>query len=133
VAAFHRIYEAVEKPSTILRQAAAGTLTPDTVAAVRQAHPQYFADMQSAILSKLATYKAPIPYMQRQMLSLIMGRDMDGTPTPDMLQAVQSSFVLPEQHQPGMKPTSKGLEKLHLSTRLQTPAQASANRGNGGE
>lgn len=130
VAKFQRCYEAVAKPTSILKQAAAGTLTPDSVAAAQAAHPQAFAAMQTALLAKLSSHRAPVPYAQRQMISLIMGRDMDGTSTPAMIQASQAAFSTPpEQSQSGIKPTSKGMEKLTLANRMQTPSQAAASRG----
>jgi hypothetical protein len=131
VARFQRCYEAVEKPSVILKQAAAGTLTPDTVAAVKAAHPQQFQAMQMALLQKLSGHRATIPYVQRQMISLIMGRDMDGTSTPAMIQASQAAYAHPAEQpqQRGIAPTSKGMGRLTLATRMQTPVQAAASRG----
>ena len=132
VAASQRCIEAVSNPSSILRLAASGLLTPDVVGAVQASHPAQFQAIQQALLTKLAGHKEAIPYTQRQMISLIMGRDMDGTQTPAMIQASQVAAHQPPPANSGAgqapKSSVSGLGKITLSNRFLTPAQASASR-----
>jgi hypothetical protein len=132
IALFNRYYEAVESPTTILKQASAGTLTPEAIDAVRTVHPALFAQMQQALLSKLSTTKT-VPYKSRLMLSLLLSQPVDGTTTQAAIAANQASMAAPPQsptQQSGaIAPTQGGLSNLTLSNRSQTPAQASQNRG----
>jgi ubiquinone biosynthesis protein UbiJ len=47
VARFNRYYEAVQNPQSILKQASAGTLTPEALEAVRTVYPAMFTEIQA--------------------------------------------------------------------------------------
>src|SRR5206468_727699 len=51
---FNRYYEAVNRPTSILKQAAAGTLTPEAIEAVATVYPELYAKIRGAIVEKLA-------------------------------------------------------------------------------
>lgn len=132
VAKFARYYEAVQNPLVVLKQAAAGTLTPEAIEAVQAVYPDLFARMQAGIVSRLASGNRP-PARSRLMLSLLLGQDMDGS--LGMLMANQAIHQGPSAKQqgpgaapPAIKPNSRGMGRVSISERSLTPLQASANR-----
>ena len=80
VATFNRYYEAANHPTSILKQAAAGTLTSEGVEAVKTVYPTLYAKMQRQVLETLARRNPEkIPYQTRQAISRILGQDVDGS------------------------------------------------------
>lgn len=135
---YNKTREALEKPTSILKHAAAGTLTPMQVEAVRAAYPERLQQMQTAVLERLAEHKGQVPYKQRLMLPILFGRDMDGTASPQAIQANQAAYHLPSAKSgmdstgPGaMRPTQGGLSKLKLSSSAMTAGQAADTRRRG--
>ncbi len=78
MADFNRAAEVADDPLAVLKQAAAGTLTPDAVDAMKAIYPQQYAAMQTAVFESITTHGAP-PYQQAVMLSMLFGVDLDGT------------------------------------------------------
>lgn len=136
VARFNRYYEAVNKPTSILKQAAAGTLTKEAVEAVANVYPELYGKIQAALVEKMAAHPKGTPYKNKLMLSMLLGQDVDGTTSPSMILGNQRALTGPSNkgpmNTPGMpgalKPTSKGIGKVTVSSRLLTPMQASASR-----
>lgn len=122
ISKFTRYYEAVQNPMGILKQAAAGTLTPEAVEAVATVYPELFDRMRAEAVSRLAGAKA-VPYRSRLMLTMLLGQDMDGTTTPMALMRNRMVFAKPLAPPPPAKPG-----KLTLANRMQTPMQESAAR-----
>lgn len=135
IAQFNRYYEAVNKPMSIMKQAAAGTLTPEAVEAVRTVYPDLYAKMSAAIVEKLAV-RPPnkLPYQSKLMISMLLGQDMDGTTSPAAIALNQQVYAGPSSKSPqnqlrgAIRPTSKAISKISVANRLLTPAQASNQR-----
>lgn len=135
---FSRYYDAVNKPTSILKHAAAGTLTPMDVEAVKAVHPELFAHMQAAALEKVMAHKGqPLPYRARLMLSMLLGQDLDGTMSRESLQANQAIYGMPSQKSGedaagagggSVRPSQTGLGKLNTANRAMTPGQALSMR-----
>jgi hypothetical protein len=132
IARFERYHEAVQHPATVLKQAAAGTLTPEAVEAVRTVYPDLYARFSDKIVERLSLTKDP-PYHARLMSSLLLGRDLDGSLSPTAFQANQQTLAGPSakssENQAGpIKPTAGGAGKITLSSRLETDAQSAQRR-----
>jgi hypothetical protein len=95
IAVFNRYYDAVEKPMGIMKQAAHGSLTPEAVEAVASVYPTLYAQMQNQVLDQITSAKNDLPYRARQMTSLLLGQDLDGTNSPAAVQATQKIFNPP--------------------------------------
>ncbi len=129
ISTFHRYYETVENPGGVLKQAAAGTLTPEAVEAVRTVYPALYASMQTAVMDKLASRSTPPTYRVRQMLGMLLGQDLDGSSAPATLAANQAAFGGPPQDsggllQGGVNETSDP-SAVTLADRSLTPSQKS--------
>lgn len=133
---FQRYYDAVERPTDILQHAAAGTLTPMDVEAVRTCFPALYQDMQQKAFEKLAEHKGPVPYKSRLMLSMLMGQDVDGTLSPQAILSAQAVYMTPSQKSPEDKTgpaatgraTQTGMGKLSLSRMASLPGQSAERR-----
>ena len=124
MATYRRYAEAVEKPQRLLAQAAAGRVTPEAVEAVATVYPELFAQMQNAIMDKLADVKGVVPYQQRLALSLILGQDLDGSSLPQAVQANQNALRTAELR----KQAQSGAAPVGAANRVMTPTQASSQR-----
>lgn len=94
ISKFQRYYEAVNKPTSILKQAAQGTLTPEAVEAVATVYPELFQKIRGEVVDQLAGKKA-VPYRSKLMLSMLMGQDLDGTTSPHALQRNFAMYAAP--------------------------------------
>jgi hypothetical protein len=136
IAKFGRYYEAANNPLAILKQAAAGTLTPEAIEAVSTIYPQLMDQIRSSALSRAASHTTPPPYRARQALGMLLGQDVDGSMAPAAVAANQATHAGPSSKsadtQPGIpgtvKPTVGGLQKLNVSSRALTPMQKSSQR-----
>lgn len=135
---FNRYYEAVNQPTSILQHAAAGTLTPLDVEAVRAVYPELLTQMQTAALEKVTAHKGAVPYRSRLMLSMLLGADLDGTLSAKAIQANQLTYQRPSQKSgedvaAPRPPTSTqgGLSKLQGASRAMTPTQGAETRMGG--
>lgn len=133
---FDRYYEAVNQPTRILEHAVAGTLTPMDVEAVKTVYPELYDEMTKATLEKVMAHKGEVPYRRRLMLSILLGQDLDGTMTPEAIQANQAAYARPSQKSPDNltgpaatgKVTQGGLQKLTPASRFMTPTQGAEMR-----
>lgn len=131
---FNRYYDAVHRPTSILKQAAAGTLTPEAVEAVKTVYPELFGRMQQAVLGKIADSNGHVPYQNRAMLSLLLGQPMDSTTQPGSLKMAQMTYAnaagrgQQHQQQGQVRPTAGGLGKMHAADRMLLPSQKLAQK-----
>ena len=97
ISTFTRYYEATENPAGVLKQAAAGTLTPEAVEAVQTVYPALYRHIQEAVVEKLASRHGAVPYQSRLMLSMLTGLDVDGSATGPAIAANQAALVARRQ------------------------------------
>jgi hypothetical protein len=129
----HKTQSVINSPSLLLKHAANHQLTPELVAAVQATAPERLAQIQQAVLQSVAEHPASVPYKSRLMIGILMGRDMDGTTTPQSIQAAQLAYALPSAKSPetqlgGGKSTQTGLGKLSLAGNMRLPGQAAESR-----
>lgn len=126
ISKFTRYYEAVQHPLSVLKQAAAGTLTPEAVEALQAVYPQLYEQMKATAVAKMAG-RSNIPYRQKLMLSMLVGQDLDGS----MASAARNFALYASQPAGPMKQLGRGVPKagkITLANRMLTPSQASAQR-----
>jgi hypothetical protein len=133
VASWLRYHEAVNHPLQVLKQAAAGTVTPEGIEVLRVVYPDLLTKMQGAITDKLTEPRLQRPsYQSRLGMSAIMGYSIDGSTVPAVVQRMQAAFAAPSSRpadgQQQVRPTQGGASKVTLANRSQTPAQASQAR-----
>jgi hypothetical protein len=137
IAKFNRYYEAVNKPLSILKQAATGTLTPEAIEAVSVVYPELMTKIRATAIAKAADHKKPPPYSSRMSLAMLLGHDIDGSMIPAAILANQASHAGPSAKSkenrpipdlPKLKPNIKGLSKISMSKRSLTPMQRSVQR-----
>jgi hypothetical protein len=130
IAKFNRYYEAVQHPASILKQAAAGTLTREAVEAVATVYPELFGSIQAAIVDKLASHRGDVPYESKLMAGMILGQDLDGTVR--LATKNRASFAgpsaKPSAAMPVVKPNATGLGRISISDRSLTPQQRAVQR-----
>jgi len=129
IATYLRYHEAVTHPLGILKQAAAGTLTPEAVEAVRVVYPQLYGQIQSAITEQLAGQRKRPSYQSILGMSMLLGYSLDGSTTPGAVQRAQASFAKPAAPPQGRSgATPARADSLKIANRYQTPSQDSAAR-----
>ena len=126
IAKFHRYYEATNKPLSILKQASAGTLSPEAVEAVATVYPELMTKIRTQLLDKISGSRTPPSYRARMMTSMLLGSDTDGSLAG--MQKMQSAYSMPAAHPQAPKGGAGALGKITLSNRLLTSQQATAQR-----
>lgn len=128
ISKFTRYYEAVQKPLGVLKQAAAGTLTPEAIEALSVVYPKLYDQMRAQVVAKMGG-RSNIPYQQKLMLSMLVGQDLDGS----MASAARNFavYMRPTAAPAQQRGPSKGVPraaKFTLASRTLTDSQASAQR-----
>lgn len=121
---FEQKLEAVQDPMSVFRHAAAGTLTEDQVEAFRAVYPTLAQQAADMALERIAENPKNVPYHSMVMLSLLTGVDMDGSMSPEAIQANQRA-IHGTVEPPSGAPPSSGAPKsdMTLASRLATPGQ----------
>lgn len=109
---FNRIWNAIDKPTSILDMAAHGTLTSAEVGAVKSAYPALFQQMQTAVLDQIADGKS-VPYRSRPGIAMILETDVDGTFSPEFIARSQAHYQAGDQ----AEPTANKAESLTVAER----------------
>lgn len=119
-----RAAEVVSDPTSVLRHAAAGTLTREHMDALQAVYPVAARAMQDKVIAKIADGKAAkVPYRQRLMVHLLTGVDADGTvasTAANQRTFAQASSKPSNAGAPSAK-SAKGAEKLTLAERTAMP------------
>lgn len=91
---FMRRVQAIEDPYSLIDDFADGIVSPEAVDAVRNVHPEVYADVVTAIgdAVQAATEgrSQPIPYTYRVQMATMFGNHMDPTTKPSFVNAMQS-------------------------------------------
>lgn len=119
---FHRYQEAVQNPLGVLQQARAGTLTPEAIEALQTVYPPLYDKLKGEIIGYLAT-NPKLPYRSKLMLSMLLGKDLDGTLAPLAIARNQALFIRPPPMSKAPAQQSKALGKMNLHGRAQTGSQ----------
>jgi hypothetical protein len=144
ISEFNRAYDAVERPLSLIKEAALGTLSPKSVAALQAAAPELLQQMQSDVLLAITNSKGKIPYRTKLGASVLLGQPVDNTVTGTAL-LNRLAFGAPKNlikdttgrqlhagfsGMPGVnpQPSMKGMRQLHVQSRIQTPMQRANQR-----
>jgi hypothetical protein len=89
-----RSAHAIEDLHGVEERLAAGTITPEDVAAYHAVAPERANALKAEILSQVA--KKPVPYQRRIAMSMFTGTPIDPSMHPAVLRALQASFAAEE-------------------------------------
>lgn len=129
IATWNNYRTAVEDPVSIVRQAAAGTLTPEAVEAVQAVYPDLMASIQHAVLHQMNVHGDP-PVSQWGAIEMLMGTPMFRSVPGSLASAdyYASQFIQGKQaahakgaakpHMPGATPKRALNANLTASQRL---------------
>jgi hypothetical protein len=116
---FQRYAMAVEDPTVLVRELASGTLTLETVEAVREVYPALYERVRSVAIEGLAKMKTPPPYQARMRLGLLLGFEADPSLNPANMIGMQSSKML-NPPPPQTRTSISGSPSKSLSERMAT-------------
>ena len=136
-----RYVRAVDDPHALVEDLQRGTLTLETVEAVKTVYPEYFARVQRSLVERVSETRKELPYGKRLQLSILFGAPFDGSMRPEFIAAMQATFeseaAQQPQQQPGpgggagpaapVQPSAAALNRIDTRN-LETPAQRLANR-----
>ncbi len=123
--AFASVLETVQDPMSVLKHAAAGTLTEDQVRAFQTVYPTLARQVADKTLMKMAENPKAVPYRSRVMLSLLTGVDPDGTMSQEAIAANQAAIAAASSKPSNSMGTTKAgkSDTLTLANRTATPGQ----------
>jgi hypothetical protein len=116
--------EAVQEPMSVLRHAAAGTLTQSQLSAVAAVYPSLYGQLRDKALERLVGGE-PVPYRARLMLSMLAGVDPDGTLNPRSIamnqHAIANAQGKPSERMPAPQPEPD--TKMRQAERTALPSE----------
>lgn len=123
MAKFNRSYEAALVPLSTVKQAAAGTLTPESLEAFSVLHPSLKAKVNAQLLTSLTDMtdaaKAKVPFAARQSISMLLATPVDPLMKPPSIQANQATLAGPTKQAsnepPPPRPTVKGVSHIDIA------------------
>ena len=120
---FNQKLQAVEEPMSVLQHAAAGTLTPTQVDALRTVYPRLYEQVSQRALEQAMAAKS-VPYRSRLMLSMLTGVDLDGTLSQAALTRNQEAIRGKSAEQENAAPQDSGSRsEMTLGSRMALPNQ----------
>jgi hypothetical protein len=123
--AFARKYHAVVDPMSVLKHAAAGTLTSDELKALQAVYPRLARLASDQLLSKMSGHGKPVPYRAKLMLSMLSGISADGSTNGVAIARNQAAINAPSKKQDaqGLGDGGKSSGDLKVANRMATPGQ----------
>ena len=119
---FAQKLESVERPMSVLKHAAAGTLTPARWEAVQTVYPLLARQIRDMAMERLADPPKDVPYRARLMLGMITGIDVDGSMGP-AIALNQQAIDAANSKESSMSPDDAKKRDLTLGARTATPNQ----------
>lgn len=120
-----RYIHAIEEPASILRLMRVGALSSAHVDAIKENMPALYNEMVNQITSLLETKVGSkgkgMTLSARSQLSLVLGKPVDYTTSPQFINAVQSSFI-PAQPPNSASPVQNGAASVD-STQYETGSE----------
>jgi hypothetical protein len=122
---FTQKLEAVQDPMSVLKHAAAGTLTQNQVDALKAVYPGLAKAVgEKALMRAMAAKPGEVPYRARLMLSMLTGVDLDGSTSQAVLASNQLANRGNKQSQENAAPQSSGARsEMTLASRMALPSQ----------
>lgn len=131
-ASYHRQLDIAEQPLLVLQHTKDGTLLPQDLQTLQTIYPGLHKSMVSKAGEALIEAKSknkPIPYRQRQTMSMLLNEPLDFTQTPGAMQAIIKANAGSQQAQQSQgqpkKATNVELKQINKTDALaQTPLEA---------
>jgi len=136
-ARYNRALDIAQQPLMVLKYAKEGTLMPQDVKTIQTIYPGLHKAIVSKVTQAVVEHKAAdksIPYAQRTSLNILIGGNgLDGTMTPQAMQAIVHSAGPQQAQQQGQAGAQKGNSKVSgatltqinkVNTMYQTPMEA---------
>lgn len=116
--------QAVEDPMSVLKHAAAGTLTKTQVEALKTVYPTLWKQISDHALDRALGQKN-LPYRSKMMLSTLTGVDLDGTMSQQAISRNQQAIYATKQKAKAENapPQSGARSEMNLASRMATPTQ----------
>lgn len=115
LAKFARYVEAVQDPMSVLERMGEGTLTSESVEALKVVYPGLYQELAGEVVSQLSENPGKFNYADRVQLSLLLDQPLDPTMSPEFIaQAQQRWAVQPKEPQQAARVRVPGIEKFSL-------------------
>lgn len=98
---FARYVRAVDDPTTLLDDLAAGKVSTESVEAIRTVYPDMYREIQTKIMDRLATAKEKPSYTQRTQLGVLFDVPTDPSLKPTALARTAAIYAPAAPGQPG--------------------------------
>ena len=100
---FKKYLQAIQNPLSLLAELKSGTLSRETVEAVRYVYPNLFEEVQLQVLNNLqdVSEEGKIEYVQRLQLGILMNMPTDMALLPQALKKLQSFYKEAQESQAG--------------------------------
>lgn len=124
---FYKYLNTVNNPlDTLFHEFKEGSLQPETVETIKAVYPDIYKKVSIDLLLQAGEDPEKLTYKQKLQLSLFFGYDMDGTLTPEAIQANQmavAGMATAQNQGSGGKPSVAGMREMQKASAMLTPMQ----------
>lgn len=129
---YNAILNVAQQPLLILSQVKDGTITPESINAVKTMYPALYQRMSGKLMQEMTDAMAKdkmVPYKTRIGLSMFLGTPVDSTFNSSAIMAAQPKpDQTPQPQQPGGSPKRSTSSLSKLPGQYETPTQALQKR-----
>lgn len=119
LARWGRYVGAINNPLGVLNDLKSGSVSKESVEALRAVYPRLLQDIQTKAMEKLAGHGKPITYRQRQALSVLMGAPTGGAGNPARMEVFQQAHHSAQK----AKAAADSNRKMKLAEGMATSSQ----------
>lgn len=124
LAKFERYLAVVERPMSVMDDLEAGTLTGESIEALKAVYPELYSKIYQTMIEKVAD-TPKMSYSKKAQLSLLFDTPLDSSMQPEAIKAFQQQFVTEANQTSPSDSTSAAAQRAMSSSdrsgRLQTP------------
>lgn len=88
---FSRIYQAVNKPQSILKDMDRGTISSEQVDVMKNVYPEMYQSVKNQILSHVMDMKEDLPYSKKLTLGLLFDAPISAATNPNFIMMLQNN------------------------------------------
>ena len=122
---FENYVAVIDNPAVVLEQLDAGTITRESVEAVKAVYPELYQKIRQETMIRIQEDPTGLSYSKKIQLGILLDIPADASLLPQNVLALQQNFTEAqvEEQSRSVKPTQGGLKNIKAAGRAQTDTQ----------
>jgi hypothetical protein len=121
---FERRVHAIQNPLSVIDDLVDGSLTPETIDAVKVVYPKLFENIQGRVMKYFMDNPQTVSYNNRIKLSLLLDMPLDDALKPENIRSLQSNFQEVDEAAAAQQGGTKPFNVPDMQTNVQSVAMS---------